>query len=74
MPWTYRLLETEEDEEKFLSLVEVLYENGQPLDYVDLSLPKFEDERQIENAISLMLGSLFKPVMVIVDGVLKERV
>lgn len=75
MTWNYRLVEFQEDGDTFLSLVEMFYEDGQPIGYTDVSLSMFEDIRQIENAIGLLETALFKPVMFIdADGKIKERV
>lgn len=73
--WNYRLLETQENGETFLSLVEMYYDNTYGiLGYTPVSLEHFEDKRQIENALGLMEGALFKPVLLIdVDGKIKEK-
>lgn len=74
--WTYRLLETQENGETFLSLVEMYYDKEYGiLGYTPVALEHFEDKRQIENALGLMGGALFKSVMFIdADGKIKEKV
>lgn len=74
--WNYRLLQEEFDGDFMLSVVEVFYEDGVPTKlYNEINLSGFEDKRQIENAIGLLEGCLFKPVLYRdAEGNLKEKV
>lgn len=74
--WNYRLLKVVEDDGEFVHLVEMYYEGDDRIPYAHKSVnfEYFDDVRQIENALGLAEGALFKPVMFIdVDGKIKEK-
>ena len=75
--WNYRLLSTKEDDVEFIHLVEMYYEGDERIPYAckPVNFEYFDDKRQIENALGLMEGALFKSVMFIdADGKIKEKV
>jgi hypothetical protein len=73
--WNYRLIEDKSGGETNIGLFEVYYDTeGKPSAWCAVSLEHFDDTRQIENALGLMEGALYKPVLQMVDGVLKEKV
>lgn len=71
MKWTYRLVK---EWDEMISLCEVYYEDEKPVGYIEATFEQFEDSRQVENALHLAQIALTKPVMKVVDGVLKEGV